>query len=299
MRLLNINTLILSTFDDFGDARIPHYAIASHRWFSDEDEVSFQDMLKGGKRESRGFKKIEGFCTFLRERNTSETFTTMGREHTAATDRDWMHIDIVRGSQGRRPVNWLWIDTCCIDKQNSVELQEAINSMYKWYRQAWECYVYLSDASSAEGFVNSLWFARGWTLQELLAPKNLVFLNSNWDVIGHKCPRQHKAELRCVSLRNGEGLNARISLRTGIPEDILENSRALDECPITERVKWARERITKKREDMAYCLLGICGVFMPLIYGEGNNAWRRLEEAVSTEYGGQKIRLPMPPALRY
>jgi hypothetical protein len=140
MRLIEASTYKLHEFS--GD-RIPSYAILSHRW--EKQEVSLSDLENGKGFEMAGFAKIRGCCT------------------QAALD----------GFQ------YVWIDTCCIDKTSSADLSEAINSMYQWYRNAQVCYAYLSDAlKGGQGnkhFSKSKWFTRGWTLQELLAPSFLVF----------------------------------------------------------------------------------------------------------------------------
>ncbi|KAI8282315.1 hypothetical protein K4K60_003645 [Colletotrichum sp. SAR11_57] len=89
--------------------------------------------------------------------------------------------------------DWAWLDTCCIDKTSSAELSEAINSMFRWYRQARVCYVYLSDLPSQypgdvdrRQFHSAKWFTRGWTLQELIAPRAIEFYDQNWEEIGTK-----------------------------------------------------------------------------------------------------------------
>ena len=107
------------------------------------------------------------------------------------------------GEQARRDgLQYFWVDTCCIDKSNAVELQEAINSMFRWYQNAVQCYVYLSDVSTKKrkasdsstestwepAFRSSKWFTRGWTLQELLAPGPALvkFFSREGDYLGDK-----------------------------------------------------------------------------------------------------------------
>lgn len=160
-------------------------------------------------------------------------------------------------------------DRCCINKNSSAELSEAINSMFSWYKNAQVCYAYLSDV----GIVTSLqqkqtdikksrWFTRGWTLQELLAPSSVVFFSNDWQSLGTK------AELSDL-----------LSDITDIDVDIL---RGLDLgfASVAQKMSWASARHTTRVEDVAYCLLGIFNVNMPLLYGEGNKAFHRLQEEI-------------------
>ncbi|KAI1816171.1 HET-domain-containing protein [Poronia punctata] len=235
MRLLNARSLRLKEF--FDDDEVPDYAILSHTW--GDEEVSLQDMKSLDAEQLRkkaGFDKIRNFCITARRRG-------------------WA---------------WVWIDTCCIDKTNSAELSEAINSMFRWYRNSKACFVYLSDVDiplrpngDLIQFTKSRWFTRGWTLQELLAPKNVRFFNNAWVGIGSK----------------GQ-LSKAISTATGIEEEYLENPDALFNTSIAQRMSWAAGRKTSKKEDMAYCLMGILDVNMPVIYGEGARAFRRLQEEI-------------------
>jgi hypothetical protein len=171
-----------------------------------------------------------------------------------------------------------WVDTCCIDKSNNAELSEAINSMFRWYREAERCYVYLPDVSPANiaqsGFPASLpwepqfrasrWFTRGWTLQELIAPPVVQFFAHDGTLLGDK-----------VSLQQ------QIHEITGIPTLALSGA-ALDRFDVQERFKWAEGRQTTRDEDSVYCLLGIFGVFIPPIYGEGKaSAVHRLEKEIN------------------
>ena len=173
--------------------------------------------------------------------------------------------------------NYCWIDTCCIDKSSSSELSEAINSMFHWYREAKVCYVYLSDVSSKDAllfllsdpseklllpFRRSRWFTRGWTLQELIAPSEVIFYASNWTEIGTK-----------------EALKGPISTQTGIDVPILEGFPLQEVC-VAQRMSWASRRETTRIEDQAYCLLGIFRVNMPLLYGEGWKAFIRLQQEI-------------------
>jgi hypothetical protein len=122
MRLLNTSSLEL---EEFWDNDIPLYAILSHTW--EKDEVSFQDIQGGTAKNKAGYAKILASCN-------------------QAT---------------RSRLEYIWIDTCCIDKSSSAELTEAINSMYRWYKNAYVCGEYLSDVSVLQdGKVDSSAFAK-------------------------------------------------------------------------------------------------------------------------------------------
>lgn len=215
--------------------QIPPYAILSHTWGDEDEEVTFQDLTEGQNRYKTGLKKIWLCSKWARE--------------------DGIHH--------------FWVDTCCIDKRDNAELSEAIISMYKWYHNAARCYVYLSDISTCsdslaeapnyEYLLTSRWFTRGWTLQELIAPKHVRFYSCLGDLIGEK-----------VSILPVLGE------RLGIPLGVLLGG-SLAEHTFAQRISWTSRRNTKKPEDKVYCLLGILGVSMPPLYGEGyEQALRRL-----------------------
>ncbi|ENI10913.1 hypothetical protein COCC4DRAFT_67830 [Bipolaris maydis ATCC 48331] len=158
---------------------------------------------------------------------------------------------------------YFWVDTCCIDKTSSAELSEAINSMYSWYQLAEVCYAYLADIGAKDSFTTSKWFTRGWTLQELLAPEGVKFFDKNWSLLGTRA-----------------GLQEEISERTRIPVSVLSQAEPIERFSAAQRMSWAAERKTTRIEDIAYCLLGIFNINMPLIYGEGENAFIRLQEEI-------------------
>lgn len=166
--------------------------------------------------------------------------------------------------------NWIWVDTCCIDKTNSVELSEAINSMYKWYANATICFAYLYDVDISENpaatnstFRRSVWFTRGWTLQELIAPRAIVFFSKDWKVLGTK---DFLADL--------------LEDITGIDVSVLTSRVQLSSISIAQRLSWASWRNTTRVEDAAYSLMGLFDINMPTIYGEGPRAFRRLQEEI-------------------
>jgi hypothetical protein len=232
IRLLRTDTLEI---EQFGFGPIPKYAILSHRW--GEYELTFQDVnnliwkKKGFENDLpkvEAFNKISNCCARAR----SESF------------------------------KYAWIDSCCIDKTSSAELSEAINSMYLWYQQSAKCYAYLSDVQSISTFKQSEWFMRGWTLQELLAPSEVYFVNKDWKDLGTK-----------TSLRQA------IFEKTQIPVNILAGAD-LETASVAQRMSWASNRRTTRSEDRAYCLMGIFGINMPLLYGEGERAFIRLQEEI-------------------
>jgi hypothetical protein len=229
------------TNDMVGDDPIPPYAILSHTWGPDHEEVTFRDITNYTGEDKAGYGKIR-FC----------------------------------GEQARRhDLNYFWIDTVCIDKSNSTELQEAINSMFRWYRGATWCFVYLSDVPTIgdtatlertwePAFRKSRWFTRGWTLQELLAPDTVDFYSQDGTHLGSKST-----------------LTKVISDVTGIPLHVLRGY-PLSDCTIGERLSWTATRRTRRQEDRVYSLLGIFDVTLPLVYGEGEaKAFKRFYEEVS------------------
>jgi hypothetical protein len=222
---------------------IPVYAILSHTWGADDQEVTFKDMIDGSGKSKAGYQKIR-FCG----------------------------DQVVRDG-----LRYFWIDTCCIDKSNHSELTEAINSMFCWYHGAARCYVYLSYVSihdshgdtmtsaflDESAFSKSRWFSRGWTLQELIAPLWVIFFSREGIRLGDK-----------VSLEE------QINKITGIPIDALQGS-PLSYFSIDDRISWTKYRETTREEDKAYSLMGIFNIHMPLIYGEGRKgAFVRLHDEI-------------------
>ncbi|KAK7415841.1 hypothetical protein QQX98_005623 [Neonectria punicea] len=248
MWLINIETLQMEEF--FGDV-IPEYAVLSHTWA--EQEVSFDDWTK------KGYAKILGTCSLASRIND---------------------------------LKYVWVDTACIDKRSSADLSEAINSMFRWYSDSQVCLVHLADVDPPEELVvaspqdvltgtaeptalsdglrrqfrESRWFTRGWTLQELLAPRHLLFFAKDWTLLG-----------------NLQWLVQDVGVATGIPERFLLRELKLQRASIAQRMSWAAGRKTTRTEDMAYCLLGLFNINMPLLYGEGTKAFRRLQAEIIRE----------------
>lgn len=184
----------------------------------------------------------------------SDPFTFPGKE--AASSK----LQGCRDQARQDGIKYFWIDTSCIDKPNHTEFSEAINSMYYWCQKSRVCYAYLYDVSSFEDMTKSRWFTRGWTLQELLAPAYVQFFSKTWRSLGDK-----------------SRLAASVSHITGIPKHFLLGAD-LEQASIAQRMSWASRRNTSREEDLAYCLLGIFDVHMPLLYGERlAGAFRRLQ----------------------
>ncbi|KAL8380751.1 hypothetical protein RB595_005165 [Gaeumannomyces hyphopodioides] len=251
MRLVNTRSLTLCSFDD--DRTIPKFGVLSHTW--EKDELRLQDVdfvggvPPGPLREKSGFRKMQQCC------------------RQALSDG----------------LEWVWIDTCCIDKTSSAELSEAINSMFNWYRRAEVCYAFLGDvpacasglgrfsqgvaattaATPFELYRKCRWFTRGWTLQELIAPREVEFYDAGWNPIGSKTT--HLSSIERV---------------TRIGRRFLQDVEELNRASVAERMSWAAGRRTTRVEDRAYSLLGIFGINMPLLYGEGARSFARLQEEI-------------------
>jgi tetratricopeptide (TPR) repeat protein len=203
---------------------IPLYAILSHTWETD-GEVTYNDLEEGTGKNKAGYGKIR-FCI-----------------EQAARDG----------------LLYSWVDTCCIDKSNGPEVDEAIRSMFRWYSGAARCYVYLSDVPDSRepsaveaAFAKSRWFTRGWTLQELIAPQSVEFFTSDRQSLGSRTSRMHQ-----------------IHDITGIAIEALQGTKPMSDFSIDERMAWAAKRGTTRAEDGAYCLLGLFEIHMPVMYGEG------------------------------
>jgi hypothetical protein len=232
------------------DHKIPAYAILSHTWDTENNkEVTFEDLEAGIEKGKAGYRKIE-FCE---------------KQATAAG------------------LQYFWIDTCCINRRSETELSEAVNSMFRRYQKANRCYVYLSDVNARDNnengqssqkwepaFRKSRWFTRGWTLQELIAPRLVEFFSEDGKRLGDK-----------------SSLETIIHQVTGIAQKALQGD-PLSDFSVEERKSWATQRSTKREEDGAYSLLGIFDLSMPLIYGEGKEkALKRLDNEIRKILNGE------------
>ena len=236
-----MNTKTLQVREFSSDER-PKYAILSHKW--EKEELSFQQFQnQDACHKMKGYQKVIKFC---REAH-------------------------------RNGLHWAWVDTCCIDKKNPTELSEAINSMFMYYRDSAVCYVYLHDfwkkglQSSQKTKAESLrehlrlceWFTRGWTLQELIAPSTVIFFDRSWSHFGDK-----------------RDLADDLSYITRVNASLLKGTKSLEKFSCAQKMSWAALRKTKRPEDRAYSLFGLFGITMPTLYGEGHEAFRRLQEAI-------------------
>ncbi|KIM59625.1 hypothetical protein SCLCIDRAFT_1217575 [Scleroderma citrinum Foug A] len=239
---------------EFCDDEVTKYAILSHRWIGQEvehDEIVELAKMDNEKRDEirqrDGYRKILDSCKQAKEDG----------------------------------YEWLWADTCCIDKRSSAELSEAINSMYRWYENAQVCYAFLHDvldsfpvARNDERYANGWpeWFSRGWTLQEMIAPSNVQFFNKKWQAIGDK-----------------RTLGCTLEDITGVPWHILTDGLSGDRPCVAQFMSWAANRTTTRVEDRAYSLMGLLGVNMPMLYGEGKNAFHRLQLEIIRTSNDQSI----------
>ncbi|KAH8727792.1 hypothetical protein GQ44DRAFT_676730, partial [Phaeosphaeriaceae sp. PMI808] len=249
MRLLQLNEKGAFSLVEYVGNDLPRYAILSHTWGPNAEEVTYQDIQGGVGEKKNGYRKL----TFCGKR--------------ASLDG----------------LQYFWIDTCCIDKSSSAELSEAINSMFRWYKTAEKCYVYLEDVARGitnteadteqshrwkPAFRKSRWFTRGWTLQELISPTSVEFFSAEGTFLGNK-----------------RSLEQSLHEITGIAIESLRGGD-LNQRSVAERMAWAKDRETTRAEDAVYCLLGIFDVQMPLLYGEGQEkALKRLEKEIRESSG--------------
>ncbi|GJN71788.1 hypothetical protein PLICBS_005856 [Purpureocillium lilacinum] len=257
MRLISTKTLEL---EEFFDSHVPDYAILSHTWA--DGEVSLQDWAdRNNRRFKPGFQKIVKACA-----------------------------EAVKDG-----IDYMWVDTNCIDKTSSAELSEAVNSMFKWYQWSVVCYAHLEDVSHASiqdcsepdsEFRKARWFTRGWTLQELIAPTVVKFFSNDWQEIGAKADMT-----LALTISEVTGISA-WCLRRGQ----FSKLNPLRGYSIAQRLSWASSRSTTRVEDQAYSLLGLFDISMPLVYGEGSEAFARLLEEIMRKYTDHSI---LASQLRY
>lgn len=247
MIFIDTKTLALHVRDN--DDPDQRYAILSHVWGPTKDELTYEEMHVAPQDRPKstlakpGYRKIIETCRIA--------------------------------SSHRYRLPYVWCDTCCINKSSSAELSEAINSMFRYYKEARVCFAYLFDVTESDySFISSKWFSRGWTLQELIAPRDVVFYNQEWEFRGTK-----------------SSLATQITEITGIPDKILKQEMELSEVPVAQRFSWAAERKTTRDEDMAYSLLGIFDINMAMLYGEGSKAFIRLQEQILSQCADDSIFL--------
>ena len=269
MRLIDTRSFEIRQLDELKRLeKDGEYAIVSHRW-NDKDEDVFEklEILHRKERDTRQDKQAEQVKKLLETSN----------------DESISKIRFACREARRDNIPYVWIDTCCIDKRDLRELSQAINSMFRWYKEARVCYTYLSDVRinyPADEFKKSVWFTRGWTLQELLAPRQLRFFDLNWNRLGTK-----------------ETMVSQIHEATNIKPQYL-NGDFTGAC-IAEKMSCASARTTKIRDDMAYSMLGIFGITMDVRYGEEEDAFLRLEENLVEKTRDESIfAWTIPPSLK-
>ncbi|KAH6972105.1 heterokaryon incompatibility protein-domain-containing protein, partial [Ilyonectria sp. MPI-CAGE-AT-0026] len=267
MRLLNTKSLKL---EYFAGNEVPEYAILSHRW--EAEEILFQDVQTDKWPHKKGADKVKRACLQAKDDGFEQ----------------------------------IWIDTCCIDKSSSAELSEAINSMFSWYHDSQVCYAYLFDVPTGktEAFAKSEWFTRGWTLQELIAPRKVQFFDSQWRMIGDRLSLLDSVvKVTAIDRRVlDRGRHHRLC-----PSHVLHSSGFMISCycdrgneypnfrellssfSVARRISWASTRVTTRVEDRAYALLGLFNVNMPLLYGEGTKAFQRLQEEIIRHSNDQSV----------
>lgn len=269
MRLLHSTTL---EFNVFHDDQIPPYLILSHTW--SEEEVSYQEM-----------RFLQRLTTLPDDLKYSQAFVAT-LEAATGLDSSTIRTKSIKDRAGYKKIektaqlskqiglDYFWIDTCCINKSSSAELQEAINSMFRWYQGSKYCAVYLEDAEPLTrghypglhflyAIRHSKWVTRGWTLQELIAPSTVAFYDREWNHLN--LDKDRIVHYLCVA--------------TGIPEYVLITGD-LSRASVARKMSWAACRSTTRREDRAYSLMGIFGINIGMLYGEGDNAFRRLQEEI-------------------
>lgn len=267
MRLINTKTLKLS---EFADGAVPPYSILSHVWGDQADECCLQDFARDEAhsedvKSKPGYAKIVNFC----------------------------RVSLENGFE------WAWADTVCIDKSEYEELNTAINSMFAWYERSEVCYAYLEDTqtpeadnesesagdssesswsssslvglSVMEALKHAQWFTRGWTLPELIAPTTISFFSRDWTFI---CSRHDaRAEIRRIT-------SVPLTLLSSPGNNIFKQTKSLNAYTSHHKMQWMSKRHTRHEEDMAYCLLGLFDVQMPIRYGEGERAFERLQDLI-------------------
>jgi hypothetical protein len=268
MHLLAYNEDDTISIKSFDDEPAPPYAILSHTWGPDNEEVTFADIVNDDGWGKAGYEKIR-FC----------------------------------GAQARRDgLRYFWVDTCCINKTKEAEYAFSIRSMFRWYRNAERCYVYLSDVTSVSSVAKkdshdfgcfdsedpsrpsehhnklrecqrrqlelseSRWFTRGWTLQELLAPSKVEFFTKEGTKLGDKL-----------------SLLSDLARITGIPRSALQGT-PLSNFSVQKRIEWSEHRKTTTLVDRAYSLMGILGVSLSPIDEESQaEAMRRVRHEIDKQ----------------
>lgn len=252
MRLLNVNTLAIE--EVVGSPLEHNYAILSHTWLHGQ-EVSLREW-------DTAIAGVSSKCDEIKR------------------SRGWAKIEAACLETRRWGLEYLWVDTICIDRTNSTEVSETINCTYAWYQHSAICFVHLADVvgddlddeDCLDDFRDSRWFTRGFTLQELVAPIEVIFFSQDWQVLGTK-----------------DELLQTLADITGVRAEVLTHEEHLSSVCIAEKMSWLAHRDTTRIEDMAYCMLGLLEINMPLRYGEGEQAFLRLQQNIIDSRDDQTI----------
>ncbi|KAF9473443.1 hypothetical protein BDN70DRAFT_867360, partial [Pholiota conissans] len=230
---------------------ICQYAILSHTWLREAPgEITYGDWHGRNFNESSpGYQKLANFCKLV-----------------------WLKHKLTLG----------WMDTICINKESSAELDESIRSMYKWYHDSKVCIAYLAETQTVLDIHHDAWFTRGWTLQELIAPVVIKLCNRDWKYFNADITATDTHSKGILSDR-GTSIVATIIINqirkaTSITAEEFSNFLRL---PLSRRMQLAASRQVTREEDTAYSLMGILGVSIATAYGEGSErAFFRLLEAI-------------------
>ncbi|KAK7443541.1 hypothetical protein VKT23_015714 [Stygiomarasmius scandens] len=255
-RLLDTRTLQLVEF--YEEDIVPPYAILSHRWIEGK-EVVYEEFCQHQHRTKlkSGYQKIEAACRQARQDG----------------------------------IQYIWIDTCCIKQENHADVRKNIVSVYAYYQNADVCYAYLADTtteyqmfrSTCSSRSGSEWFQRAWTLQELIAPRTVIFFGGEWQHIGDK----HK-------------LRGDIYRLTTIPPAVLSSEMAIQDVDMLTRMSWATQRVATRRQDEAYCLQGLLGILVEPNYEEyWMTSFNRLGKTLFDAHPELRAKLGMSDNFNY
>lgn len=240
--------------------RRERYAILSHTWrAAAREEILFSDLV--------------AHCDSSTRKSGGCVSVNLDGEQSIREKPGWTKLAFALEQADEDGKDWLWVDTACIDRSSSAELDEAINSAYEWCKQSAICYALLEDVALEEWHemkygkakaITSRWFSRGWTLSELLAPGHVVFYSMEWIRLGDK----HE-------------LSGVLSTTTGIDASVIEDDNLVEFQSVAKRMSWAARRETTLPEDRAYSMMGLMGVNMSVLYGEGEKkAFIRLQQEI-------------------
>ncbi|KAG2136886.1 hypothetical protein BD769DRAFT_1664433 [Suillus cothurnatus] len=222
------------------------YVMLSHRWGKNEPLLhDIQGSVVYKLKAAGGLVKLQSFCKLARHAG----------------------------------YHWAWVDTCCIDQNNHVELQKSLTSTFAWYHHSALTVVYLSDvppSAKSGALAKSEWNTRGWTVPEFLAPKAVLFYQQDWTLYLDDHSPNHKESVKIMDeLEDATGIDAHalVAFQPGMKD-------------ARQKLQWVSTRVTTVPEDIAYSLFGIFGIHLPILYGENaQNALRRLLQEIVARSG--------------